>query len=134
MKNIYYGISLAAILVVSFFVIVDSIDDASAYKSKKTSPSVSETRTQINKYANYVHLQPEWNSYPLNMIFDVSVFWNRDVSTSQEGETYGGAKDRVNGLQYLGDKSYVEVRYDYLDCNYQWFHCQIWFRYSKFTV
>ena len=122
MKSIYYGISLAVILAVSFFIMVDSIDDASAYKSKKTSPTASETRTQLNKYANYVHLQPEWNSYPLNMIFDVSVFWNRDASVTQEGEIYGGAKDRVNGLQYLGDKSYVEVRYDYLDCSYQWFH------------
>ena len=124
MKNSFYGLSLAVIVVVSFFLIVDSMDDASAYKSKKNSSfSKSEnTKTQLNKYSNYVHLQPEWNSYPSNLIFDVSIFWNRDNTVIQESDSYGGAKNRINSLQYLEDKPYIEVQYDYIDCNYQWIH------------
>lgn len=122
MNTFYYGIFLLMLLSVSVFTIVNSVDDAFAYKSKENDSSQSDhIQTQLNKYSNYVHLQPEWNSYPYNMLFDVSIFWDRDTSVQQE-ESFGGAKNRVNGLQYLNDKSYVEVQYDYLDCGYQWIH------------
>lgn len=39
MKNICYGISLVVILAVSFFVIVDSIEEASAHKFLESSPT-----------------------------------------------------------------------------------------------
>ncbi len=124
MKNIPYGPILASILVVSVFVMIDSTYDASAYKSKKNSSflkSVDTAKTQLNKFSNYIHLQQEWNSYPSNIIFDVSVFWKNDNSLPHT-ESFGGANNRINNLQYLGDKSYVEVQYDYLDCDYQWIH------------
>ena len=32
---------------------------------------------QTNEYSNYVHFQPEWKSYPKNLIIDVSTSWER---------------------------------------------------------
>ncbi len=33
---------------------------------------------QFNKYYNCVHLQPKWNSYPLNILFNVTAKWIKD--------------------------------------------------------
>ena len=30
----------------------------------------------INKYSIYVHLQPEWKSYPGNILFDITNVWS----------------------------------------------------------
>ena len=30
----------------------------------------------INKYSIYVHFQEEWNSYPVNILFDVTNVWS----------------------------------------------------------
>ena len=123
MKHSYFAISIVTILV-GVFISLESIDDAFAYASRNSQDSLSHVNTvsQLNKYYNYVHLQPEWNSYPSNIIFDVSVFWDRDHTQTPDTTKHGGAINRVNTLQYLGTKSYVEVQYDYVDCNSQWIH------------
>lgn len=81
--------------------------------------------TQTNEYANYVHFQPEWKSYPLNIIVDVSTTWEREVIPGEEEQSdisKHGAKQRQNGLQYINNKPVVAVQYDYRDCESQWFH------------
>ena len=67
----------------SFFAFTLSISDDSAFAEqikKKKSVYIQnngEFQIQVNKYANYVHFQPEWNSYPSNLLFDVTNTWNR---------------------------------------------------------
>lgn len=80
---------------------------------------------QINEYANYVHFQPEWNSYPRNLIIDVTTFWEREFASGQHEEpdiSKHGAKSRQNTLQYVNGKPIVAVQFDYMDCQSQWFH------------
>ncbi len=81
--------------------------------------------TQLNEYSNYVHFQPEWKSYPRNLIVDVSTVWERQI-TPGSGEksdiSKHGAKQKQNSLQYVNNKPVVAVQYDYRDCQSQWFH------------
>ena len=37
----------------------------------------TQTIEQTNEYANYIHFQPEWNSYPRNLIVDATATWER---------------------------------------------------------
>ncbi len=89
-------------------------------------PVENKSRIQLNKYYNYVHFQPEWNSYPRNILFDVTTQWLKDKDDlsklEQDVPRQGGAQKRINQLQYLEGKGYLEVKYDYIDCAYQWIH------------
>ena len=72
-----------------------------------------------------LHFQPEWNSYPRNLIIDVSTSWDRLIIPGEETESdisKHGAKQRQNTLQYVNNKPLVAVQYDYRDCESQWFH------------
>ena len=83
------------------------------------------TTNQINMYSNYVHFQPEWNSYPRNLIVDVSTSWEREFVLGQEDKsdiTKSGAKQKQNTLQYINGKPVVNVQFDYRDCESQWIH------------
>jgi hypothetical protein len=126
MKNFYYGIPIVAIIFLSFFVIIDSLDDVLAYSSENSNVSISNNiTTQLNEYSNYVHFQPEWKSYPRNLIVDVSTSWERQIISGGEEEpdiSKYGAKQRQNTLQYVNGKPVVAVQYDYRDCESQWFH------------
>ena len=97
-------------------------DDAFAtWRDSRNTVKIS----QVNEYANYVHFQPEWKSYPRNLIVDVTTTWEREVIPGEEEEsdiTKHGAKQRQNGLQYINSKPVVAVQYDYRDCESQWFH------------
>ena len=116
----------------AFFVFTLNLSDDSAYaeqSKKKNSIYIQNDRdsqTQVNKYANYVHFQPEWNSYPSNLFFDVTNTWNRTGTVYSDSQDIvvpkPGALTHVNLLQYLENKPYLEVQYDYVDCNYQWIH------------
>ena len=116
--------TVAGFALLSFFVVFGLIDDADASRNSNVSTSNVVT-TQINEYSNYVHFQPEWKSYPRNMIIDVSTTWERQI-VSGSGEksdiSKHGAKQRQNSLQYVNNKPVVAVQYDYRDCQSQWFH------------
>ena len=126
MKHFVYCITAMIITILPFFVIVDSFDDAFAYDPKKnpnSPPGI--VINQLNEYSNYVHFQPEWESYPRNLIVDVTTSWNREIIPGQEEKpdvSKHGAKQRQNTLQYVNDKPVVAVQYDYRDCQSQWFH------------
>ena len=96
-------------------------EDASGVRDSRNRIQVEQT----NEYANYVHFQPEWKSYPRNLIIDVTTTWDR-LLIPGEGEqsdfTKHGAKQRQNGLQYINSKPVVALQYDYRDCESQWFH------------
>ncbi|MGH1568897.1 MAG: hypothetical protein ACRBBZ_06935 [Nitrosopumilus sp.] len=120
------SVFLIFIIAFSFSLLFVELPSAEAYekKSKRFGIDLDEDthKVQLNKYYNYVHLQPEWSSYPSNLLFDVTIFWNKIQGDTQETKSFGGAKNRVNSLHYLGDRSYIEVQYDYINCNYQWIH------------
>ena len=120
---------LGVLLFTSYFAILENdVFGASSSSSKRqNSINLGEkeiSKIQVNKYSNYIHLQPEWDSYPRNMIFEITNIWNK-TNTEQslnERDFQRGAKTNVNTLQHIEGKSYLEVQYDYIDCNYQWIH------------
>lgn len=118
------------VTILSSLVITGSLLDVEAYKKNSKHYSnqdtiENKTKIQFNKYSNYVHLQPEWSSYPRNILFDITTQWNKnydDVSLDKTKKPHQGAQKRTNQLQYLEGKPYLEVKYDYIDCSYQWIH------------
>ncbi len=109
---------LAAMLVISVGL---SEDAFGSFRDSKIHSKV----IQINEYSNYVHFQPEWKSYPRNLIVDVSASWERQIVSGEEQKaeiSKHGAKERKNILQYTNGKPVVAVQYDYMDCQSQWFH------------
>lgn len=91
----------------------------------------------INKYSIYVHLQDEWDSYPGNILFDVTNVWNGlplaenahfedpfDVSALQVYNT--------NQLQYQRAKSYVELKHEFSNCESSW--KPVLYRYAIDTI
>ena len=108
-------------LVVMFLVNAGLDDVFGSFRESKNSIHV----TQVNEYSNYIHFQPEWKSYPRNLIVDISTTWDRQIIPGQEQEpdiSKYGAKQRQNTLQYINSKPVVAVQYDYRDCQSQWFH------------
>ena len=120
---------IVAVMCVSSILVTSNMLDADAYKKIKKYQNIIENKTsiQFNKYSNYVHLQPEWNSYPRNILFDVTTQWAKEHNTAnmqeqKQNQPHQGAHERTNQLQYLEGKPYLEVKYDYIDCSYQWIH------------
>ena len=79
----------------------------------------------INKYSIYVHLQPEWNSYPGNILFDVTNVWsnpNSEKSTysSDPSDISSLTNYNTNQLQFQQDKSYVELKHEFSNCESNW--------------
>lgn len=79
------------------------------------------TEHVANKYSVYVHLQPDWNSYPKNLIFEVTNSWYKE-----EEKTNDGSKDpqiinyNSNQLKEMNGKSYVELKHEFSDCEGDW--------------
>ncbi|RNJ77940.1 MAG: hypothetical protein EB829_04120 [Nitrosopumilus sp. H8] len=79
----------------------------------------------INKYSVYVHLGDEWDSYPGNILFDVTNVWSNpdpakdryqaDPSDVSEIATYN-----PNRLQYQRGLPYVELWHEFSDCKSSW--------------
>ena len=116
-------------VIASSLAVAGNLPDVEAYKKNSKHYNnqdkvENKTKIQFNKYSNYVHLQPEWDSYPRNILFDVTTQWNKNYNDDSLDETkpHQGAQQRINQLQYLEDKPYLEVKYDYIDCSYQWIH------------
>jgi len=112
------------LLIAGIIVILSLSVHDDAFGAIRESKNVTEV-TQLNEYSNYVHFQPEWNSYPRNLIIEVSASWHRQIIPGDEAMhdmSKHGAKQRQNTLQYVNGKPVVAVQYDYHDCQSQWFH------------
>ena len=80
----------------------------------------------VNKYSDYIHLQPEWKSHPRNIIFDVTTVWTN--SDSVENNPFYDDEIAVrlkteynpNELQYVNGKPYVELKHEFSDCKNEW--------------
>lgn len=78
----------------------------------------SDTEQVANKYSIYVHFQPEWNSYSKNLIFDVTNSWHK-ISSDEILKTDESTYNK-NQLQYINDKSFVELKHDFSECQDEW--------------
>jgi len=106
MKNIYYGI----LPTVAFLLIL-----MNAFYGHTLFASASEQA--VNKYEVYVHLQPEWDVYQKNILFEITNAWYNIDSTQTKFEK-NVDNHTYNELQYIGDKSYVEL--NPWDCQETW--------------
>jgi len=108
MKPIYYGIIIA----IAFSVIL-----ANAFFGHLL--FASETQQVIHKYSVYVHLLPEWDSDSKNIIFDVTNSWYNSEKDSNANHVFDAESKEynTNQLQTTNDKSYVELKHDFSDCN-----------------
>ena len=79
------------------------------------------TEQVSNKYMTYVHLQPDWESDNKNIIFEVTNSWYK---TKEDNANHVfNAKDiqyNENQLRYVNEKSYVELRHGFSDCQEDW--------------
>jgi len=108
MKSIFYGIIPAvAILVVLLNMFYGHTLLASA------------SEQVANKYEVYVHLQPGWNILQKNILFEVTNYWYKADSGEPSFEK-NVVNHNYNELQYLGDKSYVELKHDFSNCQDEW--------------
>ena len=83
----------------------------------------------ISKYSIYVHFQPEWSSHPSNLLFDITNVWNNlDISKDvYYDELFAPASSSLsldqhnyNKLQYVGQRSFVELKHRFSDCQTNW--------------
>ncbi len=79
----------------------------------------------INKYSIYVHFQEEWDSYPVNILFDVTNVWsNPNFSNYTHSTDFSNVSDfdnyNSNNLQYQDNRGYVELKHQFSDCNSSW--------------
>lgn len=81
----------------------------------------------INKYSIYVHLQSNWNSYPGNILFDVTNVWPNSNWKSDAGGSATNPSDissltsyNSNQLQHQHDKTYVELKHEFSNCETNW--------------
>lgn len=78
----------------------------------------------INKYSIYVHLQEGW-SHPGNILFDVTNVWsNSNVAeknySADPSDVSSLTKYNSNELQYQHEKSYVELKHEFSNCESSW--------------
>ena len=80
----------------------------------------------INKYSVYIHLQPQWDSHPRNIIYYVTSVWD-NPQTNTNDPYYEPELDiqlkteyNSNELLYIKDKAYVELKHEFSDCKNEW--------------
>ena len=80
----------------------------------------------INKYSVYVHLKPEWRSYPGNILFEITNVWS---NPDPEADTFNYdpsveaslvTDHNYNQLQFQNQKSFVELKHEFSDCESSW--------------
>ncbi len=79
----------------------------------------------ISKFSIYVRLQPEWDSHPGNLLFDVTNVWNNTypsdaVYYDELSPAPGLGGHNSNQLRYIGERSFVELRHRFDDCKSNW--------------
>ena len=76
----------------------------------------------INKQSVYVHLQPEWSSYPGNIVYDITNVWSRtqQVTLKPEVRMEIAKQANVDELRLVHGKSYILVQHDNTNCHDVW--------------
>jgi len=79
----------------------------------------------INKYSIYVHFQEEWNSFPVNVLFEITNVWsnsnqNNHVYSTDFSDVTNFDNYNSNNLQFQDNRGYVELKHQFSDCNSSW--------------
>lgn len=77
----------------------------------------------INKQSVYVHLQPEWNSHPANIVYDITNVWTRTEKEDQldsKTRLEIAKETNVDELRYVHGKSYILIQHDNTNCHDVW--------------
>lgn len=76
----------------------------------------------INKQSIYVHLQPDWRSYPGNIVYDITNVWSQTENKPLKPETrLEIAKEaNVDEVRYVHGKSYTLIQHDNTNCHDVW--------------
>jgi len=82
----------------------------------------SESNQVVNKYTVYVHLLSEWDSDSKNIIFDVTNSWHKLNKENNVNHIFNAESKEynTNQLQKINDKSYVELKHEFSDCQEEW--------------
>lgn len=111
MKNIYY----VTIPVIVFLIIfVNAFFGYLIF--------ASETQHVVNKYSVYVHLLSNWHSDSKNIIFEVTNSWYKLDKAGNVNHVFNAEskKYNTNQLQEINNKSYVELKHEFSDCQEEW--------------
>ena len=82
----------------------------------------SESNQVVNKYTVYVHLLSEWDSDSKNIIFDITNSWYKSDKDENINPVFDAESKEynTNQLQKINDKSYVELKHEFSDCQEEW--------------
>ncbi len=106
MRKILIIVSIVIVMIISYYLV-------SAFVLQQQ---------KINKQSFYVHLQPEWNSYPQNLVYEVTNVWNqKDTTPLSSQERIKIAREaNVEEVQYQHQKPYIVVRNSNTNCHDSW--------------
>lgn len=77
----------------------------------------------VNKQSFYVHLQPEWNSRPGNIVYEVTNVWTREGNETPldpDARLELSKQANVDEVRSVHNKSYILVRHGNSNCHDVW--------------
>lgn len=76
----------------------------------------------INKQSVYVHLQPDWRSYPGSIVYDITNVWSQTEKNQipPEVRLEMAREANVDEVRYVHGKSYTLVQHDNTNCHDVW--------------
>ena len=82
----------------------------------------------INKYSIYIHLQSSWQSYPGNILYEITDVWsNPEAKSNPNVSNYDPSistslitNHNYNQLQFQNQKSFVELKHEFSNCETSW--------------
>ena len=78
----------------------------------------------VNRHSLYVHFDPVWDSYPSNIVFDVTSTWNKSNTVLDESQRFIPFDETIpdnygtNQLDFMHDKSFVRLSHQNNQCQY----------------
>ena len=76
----------------------------------------------INKQSVYVHLQPDWRSYPGSIVYDITNVWSQTENTplKPDARLEMAKEANVDEVRYVHGKAYTLVQHDNTNCHDVW--------------
>ena len=78
----------------------------------------------VNRHSLYVHLDPVWESYPSNIVFDVTSTWSKSNAVLDESQKFVPFDETIpenygkNELDSMHNKSFVRLSHQNNQCQY----------------
>jgi hypothetical protein len=106
MRKIHYTIIAIIAIIILYYIV-------SAFVLQQQS---------INKQSVYVHLEPGWNSYPRNIVYEITNVWSRQATTqlSAQERLEISKQNNVDEIRHVHDKPYILVQNSNTNCRDTW--------------